>query len=346
MLIQARIARHLSQRELAELVDLKEQQVQRYEVQKYASASLRRILEIAAALKVDSTKVEELKAPSLDLFEEKNYPIKEMYRRGWFADFVGSLDDLSHVANELIEEFITSVHAKPNLALHRKLVRSGAEIDQFALFAWECRVLQLAIKNETSKDYQLDLVTEEWLDKLRKLSKSDNGPVQAKVMLEQVGITLVIEPQLSKTYLDGAALLLDGKSPVIGMTLRYDRLDNFWFVLFHELIHIVKHLKPGKIEHIFDNFDTDMKEEPKEEIELEADSLAREALISAEEWANALPRFIQSESAVQKFAAKIGLSPAIVAGRIRYESNNYLILRELVGQGEVRKHFPEISFGV
>lgn len=48
LLIQARIARGLSQRELAERLGMKEQQIQQYEATEYASASLRRIREVAA----------------------------------------------------------------------------------------------------------------------------------------------------------------------------------------------------------------------------------------------------------------------------------------------------------
>src|SRR3546814_7105056 len=60
-------------------------------------------------------------------------------------------------------------------------------------------------------------------------------------MLNSAGVRVVVERHLPKTYLDGAAMLLDGKDAIIALTLRHDRLDNFWFVLFHELGHIVRH---------------------------------------------------------------------------------------------------------
>jgi transcriptional regulator with XRE-family HTH domain len=49
-LIQARIAAGLTQRELAERMGLKEQQIQRYEATEYASADLARVNEVARAL--------------------------------------------------------------------------------------------------------------------------------------------------------------------------------------------------------------------------------------------------------------------------------------------------------
>jgi HTH-type transcriptional regulator/antitoxin HigA len=348
VLIRARIAQQLSQKELGELIGLKEQQIQRYEAEEYASASLRRLKEIANALKLNISEIAEIKPISSlasestkqEALQWNRFPIKEMYKRGWFEGFTGSLTDLMDEAEELVREFISSAHKKPSMALHRKLIRSGVELDPYALLAWECRVLALAAREKKERTYQAKLLTLQWIDNLRKLSRLEDGPAQAKIMLAEAGISLIIEPHLASTYLDGAAMLLDADSPVIGMTLRYDRLDNFWFVLFHELIHIMRHLKKGKIENIFDDLDADSRNE----IEIEADTLSGEALISSKEWDQALPRFIQSEETIKIFASQLQISPAIVAGRIRHDSKNYTIFNDLLGQGEVRKHFP-VKFG-
>ena len=346
VLIQARIAQQLSQKQLGELIGLQEQQIQRYESEKYASASLRRIREIADALKLNITEIAEINpiliskniSKKTDVIQWAKFPVKEMYRRGWFEGFEGSINDL---ANELVEDFVKAFIKKPTLALHRKSVRSGSQPNFYALLAWECRILALASKVEINNKYKVSTITDEWMDSLKKLSRLEDGPSQAKGMLKEAGIVLVVEPHLSSTYLDGAAMLLNGNLPVIGLTLRYDRLDNFWFVLFHELVHIMKHLKKGELENIFDDLDVEVNDE----IELEADTLAREALISSEEWSHALPRFIRSDEAIQTFASELSISPAIVAGRIRYEAKNFRILNNLVGQDEVRKQFP-VSFGI
>ena len=67
---------------------------------------------------------------------------------------------------------------------------------------------------------------------------TDDGPRQARDYLNRAGIALIALPHLAHTYLDGAAFMVDGRNPVIALTLRYDRLDNFWFVLLHELAHL------------------------------------------------------------------------------------------------------------
>jgi HTH-type transcriptional regulator/antitoxin HigA len=350
ILIRARIAQQLSQRELGNLVGLKEQQIQRYESDKYASASLRRLREIATALELSVTEIAEItplsksssKSQKPITLDWSKFPAREMYNRGWFEEFHGSITDLTLEANELVENFVTATIRKPTLALHRKHLRLGGQFDPYALLAWECRILALASNVESFQQYYPELVTVEWRENLKRLSSFDDGPARVKAMLKEVGIVLVIEPHLPGTYLDGAAMLLNGEIPVIGLTLRYDRLDNFWFVLFHELIHVTKHLQKNKLENIFDDLDIEVEEE----IEKEADALARDALIPSSEWEKALPRYTQSTESIIRFASKLRIEPSIVAGRIRSESKNYAILSNLVGQGKVRKHFPEVKFGV
>jgi HTH-type transcriptional regulator/antitoxin HigA len=350
MLIQARIVQHLSQRELGDLVGLKEQQIQRYESEQYASASLRRLREIADALKLSISEIAEISPLSKLRSKSKRpisldwsqFPVREMYKRNWFNGFRGSFEALALEANELVEAFIKAYIKEPNLVLYRQQVRVGQEFNPYALMAWECRILDLASSVEMVQEYRPELLTDEWIENLRKLSKQNNGPWLAKEKLKEVGVILVVEPHLPGTYLDGAAMLLNGERPVIGMTLRYDRLDNFWFVLFHELCHVIKHLQKEGLDKIFDDLDVD----DKEGIEKEADTFASETLIPAKEWEKALARFTQSKESVRSFASKLGIHSSIVAGRIRKEANDFTILPDLIGQGEVRKLFPEAKFGV
>ena len=148
---------------------------------------------------------------------------------------------------------------------------------------------------------------------------------------------LVIAPHLSNTYLDGAAMLLDDGTPVIGMTLRYDRLDNFWFCLLHELTHVARHLTSGGERLFVDDFDLRAKDD--DEHEREADEWAEDALIPKREWDEHPAQDAPYPSNVISLAQRVGVHPAIVAGRIRWRDRNYRILSQFVGNGEVRKHF-------
>ena len=344
ILMRARIVKGLSQRKLAELIGLKEQQIQRYEAEEYASANLSRLAEVANALQLNISEVAEFKKLQEPLninigdLAWDQFPIKEMYRRNWFEGFSGSLKTAIDNAEELITQFVTSSFNKPIYNAARQRIRLGGNVNRYALLAWQCRLIMLARKRGLKTKFKQQTISDNWLNKLVKLSHQKNGPQEAVDYLEKAGIRLIIIPHLPSTYLDGVALLLpDG--PVIGMTLRYDRLDNFWFVLFHELVHIKKHLHKGKVEIIFDDLEVEA-----DGIEKEADECAGKILIPEEKWETALARYVISEETITEFAKEIEVSPAIVAGKIRREAENYTILTDMIGQGEVRRLFPDVDF--
>ncbi len=345
LLIRARIARGLSQRDLAERVGLKEQQIQRYESQEYASASLRRLRQVAGALGLrvvgapGGTLVAAEREDQKEVVVWRHFPVKEMYRRGWFEGFSGSLSEAVSGAEDLVRDFVERTLSAPLVALHHRKVRAGGEYDRYALLAWQCRILSLAEKRDSAR-YRASNLDGKWFKALIRTSRENDGPIRARNHLAEAGIVLVVEPHLTGTFLDGAALLQRSR-PVIGLTLRYDRLDHFWFVLIHELVHAKRHLRNGIVEGVFDDLEADVADE----VEREADTQAAELIIPEKVWKKAIARFTRSQTAVVTLASELGINPAIVAGRIRYEARNYVILNELVGQGEARKHFPEASFG-
>nr|WP_244487643.1 ImmA/IrrE family metallo-endopeptidase [Aureimonas sp. Leaf460] len=169
---------------------------------------------------------------------------------------------------------------------------------------------------------------------LVRLSFLDEGPRLAREYLGKNGIHLVVERHLPKTRIDGAATKLPDGSPVIGMSLRHDRLDNFWFCLAHELAHVGLHLDGEAAGEWFVD-DLDSAGEGKER---EADDWAREALIPASVWSEVVGD-VRRESDVRSWARKLSISPSIIAGRMRFEQRNYRLMTDLVGQGEVRRHF-------
>lgn len=346
ILIRGRIARGMSQRELADSVGLKEQQIQRYEAERFSSANLGRLAEIARALRLDVSEVAELTANE-DMREPADplraqcakFPIREMYRRGWFKGFTGSLSAAVASGEELAMEFVRQAMPRRQPALLRQRARFDSTMDQSALLAWQCRILVLAGDEDLDVEFSRKLLTDEWFEALIQESRYDDGPRRARDFLRRSGISLVIEPHLPQTFLDGAAFLLPNGTPVIGMTLRYDRLDNYWFVLIHELVHIRHHLRKGVLEDVFDDLDS-----LGDGLEQETDKLAGNLLLPDEVWDAALARYVRSEESVISLAEELAICPAIVAGRIQHEADNYLILQELIGQGGVRKLFPEISF--
>jgi HTH-type transcriptional regulator/antitoxin HigA len=182
-------------------------------------------------------------------------------------------------------------------------------------------------------------VTIDFMRELAKLSYLETGPRLAKEFLGKAGIHLVIERHLPQTHLDGAAMKLTSGAPVVGLTLRHDRLDNFWFTLFHELAHVALHLDNGDVDVFFD----DITKISKDRREKEADELASDALIPKELWKAAKLKRNTPSANVLDFAEKLRISPAIPAGRVRFESNDYTVMKNILGNGKLRPMFGLVS---
>ena len=186
----------------------------------------------------------------------------------------------------------------------------------------------IALKNEVPK---LDF-TEENLSELSHESVDVEKLPLIKQILLNHGIILVYQESIPGMKLDGASFLLDEKIPVIGMTLRYSRLDNFWFVLFHELSHIILHYDKLQTP-IFDDLD----EESEEEIEMEANGLALNSLIPRYKWRTCDLHYNANEINVYSFAKELNIHPAIVAGRYQKEKNKYSIFSNIVNSIKTRE---------
>ncbi len=346
ILIQARIASGMSQTDLAKALGLKPQQIQRDEASNYMGASLAKLIEISRLLGVH---IEELFETDQEmrgsLFSWKTvedvvwrqFPFKDMIKRKWFTVPRGG-DPIEKVR----EYFLTAAGPQFATAFHRKKMHSGTVPNEYALLAWQARVLDRAreaISRHGIPAFDLD---DRWIKKLVALTRRKDGPRRARHLLAEKGIVLITEEHLPGTYLDGAAMMGDTGRPIIGLTLRYDRLDNFWFVLFHELGHVFLHLMDGLHYDFFDEEGT----RESDKVETDADRFALDSLVPPDDWDKCLSRFALSEEAVQIDAGTLGIDPSIIAGRIRKEQADYTILNSLVGQGAVRPQLVEVDNAV
>src|SRR5690242_15647178 len=273
--------------------------------------------------------------PAMEVPVEK-FPLKAMYERGWFDWFSGSWDQAREHGEELLLRFFNNnldVQAIP--ALHRQKVRSGSQEDVFALHAWKTRVIRLATAKQLKVPFDPAAINERFVANLRALSLYVDGPKLAISLLEQYGIAVVIESHLKGTHLDGAAMRMAGGAPVVALTLRHDRLDNFWFCLFHELAHVTIHLCTDDADAFFDNLD--VKDGGQEE---EADQFALDGLIPPKEWVKLKRSGKLTEKRILAEARRLVVHHAVIAGRVRRERHDYSKFSRLVGQGAVRKLFP------
>ena len=268
------------------------------------------------------------------------FPLKTMAKRGWIPD----VSDLKERAEEFIRELIERAGGRDVAcaAFYRRndYRRLNAKTDMYALKAWCWKVLATANKNCPEVEYEPGTVTLDFLNRLAQMSWSEEGPRLAAEFLANNGISLVTVRHLPKTYLDGAALRGDDGRPVIGLTLRYDRIDNFWFCLLHELAHVGLHMDKNEGNAFFDDLSLGgVSSVLQDEMERQADQWVMEALIPKAVWDASEASKQPSTMAVMNLARNLNIHPAIVAGRVRHEQGNYRLLSQFVGTGEVRRQF-------
>jgi HTH-type transcriptional regulator/antitoxin HigA len=266
-------------------------------------------------------------------YDHTKFPLQEMFKRGYFKPTFDTIRKVKDHAEEAIREFMQNSHLQParlRAPLHQKGVRT---MDEYALLAWRVAVLKKARGLKLTREYVDGSISDAWLSDLAKLSRFDQGPRLAQEFLADAGIALVFEDHFEKTYLDGAAML-DGSRPVVALTLRHDRLDNFWFALMHELVHVQKHLRSDN-DFIADNLEDKIQMQTRDE--QEADEGAKHALIDPEEWENSAVRLEHNTENAKALADKLRIHPVIVAGRVRHDTGNWRLLSNI--KATVRQHF-------
>lgn len=262
------------------------------------------------------------------------YPLKQMCKLGYFGRGKSYSSIVKNAQTALDSLFSAAKVDQTSAAYCRSThYRDGKQLNKLALRAWQARVIIKSFDRKVA-DYRSGTVNKEFLEEIAQLSVLDSGPQVAREMLEKHGIPIVVERHLDHTYLDGACFLRSDNVPVIGITTRHDKLDNFWFTLMHELVHVGRHLG---LENT--SFFDDLDEPGTDEKEKEADHLAAEALIPSSIWHESKMASSEDWRQVIVFAESIRRHPAVVAGRIQRETKNYRRFSTLIGRHTVRSAF-------
>ena len=268
-------------------------------------------------------------------WDKKLYEV--MQSRGYFATLNSKLVNKTGTLQAFFD-----LNSNPPLApalLRQANYRSAPTTDKNALDAWLNFILVKASGFKDVKAYEVGSLNLEKMQEIAKLSSKEDGPLLAVDELRKIGIITIVEPELPKTKLDGAAILLNARNPVIGLTLRLDRLDNFWFTLMHELAHIVLHFGDSDVDVFYDELD-EVKGLQIGTKEDEADDLASEALVTSSKWEISPARLVPSPMAAASLARDLDIHIAIVAGKVRYETGSWAYLNKVVSKYKIRNLFP------
>jgi len=250
-----------------------------------------------------------------------DFPIAELVARRWIQ--VDDPQDVVAIELALQNFMAMRSDAGPDVLTHA--ARKTSPLDKLtpAQLAWLLRVRQIAMEIVVPRYDEGALKAA--LPRLKALLSAPEEARHVPRILQDCGIRLVIVEGLKSSKVDGVCCWLNERSPVIGMTLRYDRMDNFWFVLRHEIEHVI--CKHGMAEPLLD---IDMK--------------ASDEIVEEERIANAAAAdFCATSAKVESFIARkapifperdflglskiLGVHPCLVAGQIQFRTGRHDLFR-------------------
>ncbi len=267
------------------------------------------------------------------VFFRSEYPVREMIKRGWLED-----TDADLLETQMMRFFyVSSVDNIPHIAHAAKKTRYD-DVPTSQL-AWLFRVRHIAQSLEVPK-YSEDKLRQATA-RLKALMSETEEIIHVPRILMECGIRFVLAETLPQAKIDGVCFWLNSTSPVIGMSLRFDRVDHFWFVLWHEIAHVRLRHGQGRGKEIIDVIEMESKAAPSDHMSEEeglANTSAANDCVPLDKMdsfiARKAPYF--SEQSVVGFAKIMHVHPGIVVGQLHSRTKNYRYFRKfLVG---IREH--------
>ena len=255
---------------------------------------------------------------------QDRYPVREMIKRGWLQETDATLLEIQ------MSRFFKC--RNPDEIPHMSHAAYKAKYDDSTTpvqLAWLFRVRQIAESIAANKYSEKALRAA--LIRFHQLAFEPEEIRHVPRILMECGVRFVLVEPLPSSKIDGVCFWLDDHSPVIGMSTRYDRIDNFWFVFPHEVEHVLQ--KHGRTSEIID-------------VELEGERASETTKVSEEERIanraaanfcvpeSELTSFISrkqpfvSERDIVGFSHRLQIHPGIVVGRYQYRTGKYNFLRK------------------
>jgi len=251
-------------------------------------------------------------------------PVGEIVRRQWVPDVRA---DVPHLEREILHFLdVKSLDEKP--AANFAARKSTPDVN-YAHVAWfkRARELSAAVSASTFTPNKLDKA----IQQLKALSANVEDIRDVPTVLADAGVRFLVIEHLAKTKIDGAAFWLRKRAPVVVLSMRYGRVDSFWFTLGHELGHIAA----GDGQSLDNELVGDRPQQSGEltEQEHKADRFSSEMLVPQDR----LERFIVrkgkyfSKKDILGFAQVVGVHPGVVVGQLQHrEAVSYSHSREML----------------
>ncbi|EKO3509359.1 ImmA/IrrE family metallo-endopeptidase [Vibrio fluvialis] len=250
---------------------------------------------------------------------EQDIPYAELIRRGYISSESKDKDTFNLVSKKFKSD---------KVALFKSGDLKDSERRDTIVMMWESVVYNKA-NSIIAPEFNPEVVDQAYLTKISKLSENvANLNIIGDVLFKD-GIILVIEKKFDGLGKDGCVFKNKRGNPVISISLRYDRFDNFWFTLLHELAHISLHfdrLDRAIVEDIY-------KDDSDDEIESEANYLAKESIVPRKIWRSSGITRSKSVEKLYDLAKELGVHPSLLAGRARFETKDWRLFSDVINEG-------------
>lgn len=253
------------------------------------------------------------------------FPVRDLQKRGW----IPRTNDIAMLERAVFGFYqIQSADEQAQMAFAAKRTSYGAPLTRIQ------QAILLRVR-ELAKHVQVATFTErklrDCLDALRLLMHEPEAIRHVPRLLADAGVRFVVCEPFAGSKLDGICAWLDDKSPVIGMTLRLDRIDNFWFVLRHECEHILR--GDGRdTGFVIDDEVGAIPGADLPQMEHAANAAAEEFLVPPKKLEDFIDRVgpLFAKTRVVGFALTLGVHPGVVVGQLQRKLERWDLFRPLL----------------
>ena len=252
----------------------------------------------------------------------KYMPVSEMKKKGWFVSEVSSAAEITNEYERLFGQrtLPEDLYESNTLGMAARQTKDDSEYTKYYRTTWfsfaRMHAKNIQAMSKTKSTYDA-LRLKSIADKLAAYTLQPDGVERLISDLQNhAGVHFFVLSHLSKTYLDGAAFL-EGGTPFIVYTGRYDREDNFWFVIAHEIAHILCHY--AFLAHPFLDDMEDAKTNRLNKREQEADAMAGAYLKqkSVLRYGSQIGRYV-TEDRLYRISGASGVSVSVALGMLQH----------------------------
>lgn len=238
------------------------------------------------------------------------FPYNELVKRGYVEQTTNKERRVENLWRFFAVNSLLSVQKTVAVAFRR----DGAVRERYEHIATWLRCGEVDVKNQALPEYS-ESALKELLPKIKSLTKKTPEEFSKELVeiLNSCGVGIVYIPHFPGTGVSSAFRWV-GNNPLIQLTIRYPWADIFWFNLFHEIGHLLKHGKKGK----FVRFENGKGLQGQADQEKEADEFASHALVNPDRYSVFINEPL-SVDGILKFARDLDIDKGIVVGKLCYE---------------------------